>query len=151
MEKKITIHINDDFLKLFRRPYSRGKIAFWAAVTLVSAATLLYASPLVKPFDFTDGTIISASQMNQNFDVLYAKVNELDQKWPEGSYCILANGSCPAGFSRAQGHIMAIRNFAADDAYLRQANFGDSYIHCHGSCGQFPDNYAELSMTTCCK
>ena len=72
-------------------------------------------------------------------------------KWSPGSYCFLANGSCPKGFTRHDGHLRAISMYAASTSYLKEEKFGDSKISCHGTCGQYPKNYGEIFIVTCCK
>ncbi|MBN2735771.1 MAG: tail fiber protein [Spirochaetales bacterium] len=44
---------------------------------LVVGSMNIFAQSIDKPHDFKSGDIISASEMNENFDVLYAKVKEL--------------------------------------------------------------------------
>merc|ERR1719318_266430 len=61
-------------------------------------------------------------------------------KWPLGSYCILANGSCPPGFKSYYGYLRAITMYSGYAQYLRAATFGSSRIQCHGDCGR-GDNY----------
>jgi hypothetical protein len=74
----------------------------------------------------------------------------IDQ-WPSGSYCILASGSCPSGFSRRSGYMKAISLFASDGRYIKQETFGDSKIKCHGGCGQYGNWIGELYINACCK
>jgi len=71
--------------------------------------------------------------------------------WPDGSYCIFANGACPPGFSRHSGHMRAISLFAATPSYIKQVVFGDSNIKCHGACGQYGNWIGELNLAICCK
>lgn len=72
-------------------------------------------------------------------------------KWPEGHYCILASGSCPAGFSRSSGHMRALSLFSGSSTYITQARFGDSMIQCHGGCGQYGHWIGEIYIRACCK
>ncbi|XP_033106385.1 uncharacterized protein LOC117108476 [Anneissia japonica] len=72
-------------------------------------------------------------------------------KWPPGHYCILASGSCPAGFSRSAGHMRAINQYSATATYIQPATFGDSKIQCHGNCGQYGNWVGDLYITACCK
>jgi hypothetical protein len=74
-----------------------------------------------------------------------------DQTWPEGSYCILASGDCPAGFTRYSGHIKAFNTYNFSPSYIKPAAFGDSYMRCHGYCGQHTSWDAEFGITSCCK
>ena len=72
-------------------------------------------------------------------------------QWPPGSYCILASGSCPAGFTRSQGHLRALKQYSHTSAYITQATFGSSYIRCHGRCGQYGQWVGDLVIAACCK
>lgn len=53
------------------RPKGPAAIAL-ALGAFILAAVVLHAAPLTKPNDFTSGTVISSSEMNANFDTLYA-------------------------------------------------------------------------------
>ena len=75
----------------------------------------------------------------------------LTGQWPPGHYCILASGACPAGFTRSQGHMRALKIYGPSAGYITQAKFGDSKIHCHGYCGQFGQWIGELYIAACCK
>ena len=79
---------------------------------------------------------------------LTAQIGEVS--WPEGSYCILASGACPAGFTRYSGHIKAF-DTASHSSHIKPAVFGDSYMGCHGYCGQHTSWDAEFGITSCCK
>merc|ERR1719308_338695 len=80
----------------------------------------------------------------------YVAMNQLPGKWSGGSYCILANGACPPGFARYQGHLYAIKMYSHLPQWVGKARFGDSFIQCHGTNCQYT-NYAELRLTSCCK
>ena len=73
----------------------------------------------------------------------------LTGQWPPGSYCILASGDCPAGFTRSEGHLRALRQYAATEAYITQATFGSSKIECHGDCGQYGQWVGDLYIAAC--
>ena len=77
-------------------------------------------------------------------------MNQLPGKWPGGSYCILANGVCPPGFARYQGHLYAIKMYSHLPQWVGAATFGDSFIKCHGTNCKYT-NYAEIRLTSCCK
>ena len=91
-------------------------------------------------------------------DLLTAKtkINELAENealptWPEGSYCILASGACPPGFTRYSGYIRAFNTYSYNSNYIQAAAFGDSYMGCHGDCGRNTHWDAEFGITSCCK
>ncbi|XP_057311656.1 uncharacterized protein LOC130649402 [Hydractinia symbiolongicarpus] len=71
--------------------------------------------------------------------------------WPSGSYCILQNGACPAGFRSIMGHMIALSMYAATSTYIKPVAFGNSRISCHGRCGQYPNYFGELHISACCK
>jgi len=71
--------------------------------------------------------------------------------WPEGRYCILANGDCPPNFTKHQVYMKAISTYSAASSYIKEGKFGNSEIKCHGKCGQYPKWYAELHIISCCK
>ena len=111
--------------------------------------------------DWTKSNAILANQVNQTeaeVTSLQTKVTEINQslqhlpgKWSQGSYCILANGDCPAGFTKKSGVIRAIKNIAGDYRYIKEEQFGDSKISCHATCGD-PNNWnADIYIVTCCK
>ncbi len=49
-----------------------------AVFMLVISFVALWAAPITKPHTFSNGGIVSAGEMNANFDALYTKVNGLD-------------------------------------------------------------------------
>ena len=68
-------------------------------------------------------------------------------RWPSGSYCILANGKCPSGFSRYYGNMRVTRIGGGGSwVHIQKATFGDSGIVCYGRCYD-----AQLHITACCK
>ena len=84
-------------------------------------------------------------KLTQTVNKLNAEIADLQRKyeqvriprWPGGSYCILANGACPGGFTQIYGYMKAIVQYAVNPTYIKQATFGSSKMVCHGSCGQY--------------
>merc|ERR1712212_337908 len=72
-------------------------------------------------------------------------------KWPSGSYCILANGDCPAGFTQSSGYMKAVAQYAPTGTYIKAATFGSSKIQCHGNCGKHGQWIGDLTLTARCK
>lgn len=70
--------------------------------------------------------------------------------WPEGGYCVLANGECPTTFTRHEGYIKAIMISDTTSTYLTEANLGDSYLRSLGgdSSGHF---LGQLRLAVCCQ
>ncbi|XP_078343930.1 uncharacterized protein LOC144629563 [Oculina patagonica] len=73
------------------------------------------------------------------------------RQWPSGHYCILASGSCPAGFTRFAGKMRALKQYGASAFYITPVTFGDSKIQCHDNCGQHGQWVGDLYITACCK
>ena len=71
--------------------------------------------------------------------------------WNPGSYCILADGQCPSGFTNVKGEMRGISMFYGNSTYLEQAMIGSSKIGCFGSCGDREPWFGELSISACCK
>ena len=76
------------------------------------------------------------------------KVTLLATTWKEGSYCILANGDCPPGFSRSEGYAHAVSVWSCSGS-ISPATFGDSYFRHHRQCNH--GNYADITIVACCK
>nr|XP_058945734.1 reticulocyte-binding protein homolog 2a-like [Pocillopora verrucosa] len=76
----------------------------------------------------------------------------LKEKWPEGKFCILANGRCPRGFRRHEGHLKSLYLYSSHSQFVNSAKFGSSSIGCYGSyCGQYGNFIGSLTLITCCK
>ena len=77
--------------------------------------------------------------------------DRIGKVWVSGSYCFLANGNCPAGFTRYSGYMRAISLHAANTNYITPVTFGSSNIRCHGTCGAHGNWIGELNLAVCCK
>ena len=76
----------------------------------------------------------------------------LSTEWPEGKFCILANGRCPRGFRRHEGHLKSLYLYSSHSQFVNSAKFGSSSIGCYGSyCGQYGNFIGSLTLITCCK
>lgn len=76
MEINIKINIEDKLINRIKSLLFKNKflVMFILAVTSLG---VVYASTIIKPHTFSDGNVIYASEINENFDTLYNKVNEL--------------------------------------------------------------------------
>ena len=73
-------------------------------------------------------------------------------EWPRGHYCILANGKCPSGFRRHEGHLKSLYLYSQHEQFLREAEFGNSYVGCFGKyCGEYGNFVGSLKIVSCCK
>ena len=86
--------------------------------------------------------------MDRSLQNLQGDVERLNSSCTAGSYCILANGECPQGFSRSTGGISTIRVWSCT-GNVSPATLGDSYIRHHRQCEN--GDYSEILIVTCCK
>jgi len=112
------------------------------------------------------------AETNTAVQTVDGKVNEVDEKyfdatqnleqrmetvednagiWPPGSYCILASGACPKGFTKHSAYMKALKMAKLNAKYLKTDQFGDSSIGCHGYCQERYGVYADLEINSCCK
>lgn len=89
-------------------------------------------------------------QESQNY--ANAECTACKEVWPEGSYCILANGSCPKGFDSHRGHLRSLYLYSSHPQFVGDSKFGNSSMGCFGSyCGEFGNFIGVLTLVTCCK
>lgn len=74
------------------------------------------------------------------------------EEWPNGSYCILANGRCPKDFKRHHGHLKSLYLYSSSSQFVNDSKFGSSSIGCYGNyCGEYGNFIGALTLVTCCK
>lgn len=56
----------------------RGRMSF--VLGLAASSLVVYAASVSKPFNFTDGQVISSAQVNANFDTLYSESNSKETR-----------------------------------------------------------------------
>ena len=98
----------------------------------------------------------TAEDLREEVATEMSRINEVEEearrgKWPDGAFCFLANGACPAGFETMSGYMKAVSLYAGSAGYIKPATFGSSKIKCHGNCGQYGHWTGELYLVTCCK
>merc|ERR1711892_443611 len=74
------------------------------------------------------------AQIDTEIEEINSSIPNLPGKWSGGSYCIFANGACPAGFTKNEGFMKHIWMEGAtnDNAgFFKGAVFGDSMISCY--------------------
>ena len=91
------------------------------------------------------------TDLSSNIQNLETKVESVEKTWSAGSYCIMANGTCPAGFTRFEGFVKALTNYQTRSTYLKEAHFGSSFIGCYGQCGNHNPWNANIIIVACCK
>ena len=80
MEIKLQIGIDDRIITGLKRVL-RPRTGLMLLVVLgVATSALVYAATITKPNTFSDGTTISAAQVNANFDTLYTEENAKESR-----------------------------------------------------------------------
>ena len=87
----------------------------------------------------------------QNLVTRMKAVEDIAGNWPQGSYCILASGTCPKGFTKYSAHLRAVKFYIGQrrSFYIKEQKFGDSIFKCH-RCKR-GDSLAEIDIISCCK
>ena len=100
------------------------------------------------------------SRIDEEVTTELSRIDEMEEEvearrgmWPDGAFCFLANGACPAGFNTISGHMRALSLYDGGNRefYITPATFGSSGIRCHGACGRNSNYLGELHLVTCCK
>ena len=103
---------------------------------------------ITKDIETLKTEIGSSKSLIEGQERALQKLTLLASTWREGSYCILANGDCPPGFSRSEGYTHAVKVWSCTGS-TSPATFGDSYFRHHRQCNH--GNYADITIVACCK
>lgn len=76
---KITLD-TDVLMSSMQRQLARRRLRIGMGVLFTLGPLLVYAASITKPNTFTDGAVISAAQVNANFDTVYSGVNAVDTR-----------------------------------------------------------------------
>lgn len=93
---EIKIQIDDESL---RRLKHLGRRVVLTASFVGLSGVALYALALSKPYSFTDGAVVSAGQVNSNFDTVYTEVSLMGDSTNIRAVVnkTTANSFCPSG------------------------------------------------------
>jgi len=75
MQINVTINIDGRFLTFLKK--KKNLMIIFLLLFVLLGITLYSADVITKPWNFSSGDLIDADKINDNFDVLYTKVNEL--------------------------------------------------------------------------
>jgi hypothetical protein len=75
---EIRINLDDHMLARCRGLLTRRRVALALAVAIAAGSTAVYAIAPTPTHTFVSGTTISSTDVNENFDELYAAVNSLE-------------------------------------------------------------------------
>lgn len=75
---KIEIIIDDRIVNVAKRLLKKKNMIIITCLTVITGSILVYAASITVPHSFVEGDLISATQVNENFQTLQQKVNELD-------------------------------------------------------------------------
>lgn len=71
---------------------------------------------------------------------------DLRKSWPDGTYAILSNGSCPGGWKTVNTHARSMPIYRRGETWVVPAIFGDSKIAYHGN-----DTRVDIHLSVCVK
>ena len=72
---RFSVEIPDRWVATIKRVLRPGLFPLGVVVGLMASSLLVYAAVITKPYTFTDGQVISAAQVNGNFDALFSEEN----------------------------------------------------------------------------
>ncbi len=146
MHIQFNINIDDGIIAFIKKIF----IGKWSAVILsvavsIASAILFAATTVSKPHTFEPGTLISAGEVNENFDVLYQKVNELAQNVqavPAGTIVSFAGPEdrVPEGWLLCDGRLFE----STDPAYSELFRAIGTYWGSSGTQFRIPDLRGEF-------
>jgi len=116
MQVNFSINIDDKLVERIKRFFTkRNTIVIVLIFTVAVTTVILNGEAIIKPRTFSSGDVIYASSINENFDILYAKVNELDGKaggTPVGTIIVYAGtGQIPNGWLLCDGKSYSISEY----------------------------------------
>jgi len=75
MQINLNINIDDRIIKYIRN--KKNIIIVFSGIFVFLGITIYAAQTITKPWTFNTGDLIEAEKINDNFDALYTKINEL--------------------------------------------------------------------------
>ena len=109
MQVNFSINIDDKLIERVKKFFTKRNTIIVVLIFTVAVTTvILNGEAIIKKWTFNDGDIIYASRINDNFDTLFAMVNELDGKagdgaMPVGSVIPFAGTKIPNGWLLCDG------------------------------------------------
>lgn len=76
---KIEININDNLVRFIKKVFTWKGAVIGLTLLLFIGGIFIFSEAITKPNEFHAGDLISANEMNENFDTLYDKVNDMDE------------------------------------------------------------------------
>ena len=138
MQINFTINIDEKLITKIKGFFKKRNISILVFVVLISGSILYAASEDFKvPFEFADGNIISATQMNTNFETIYTKVASLENTQFAGfesgmimPYAGKGNKDVPSGWLLCDGGLYS----GEEEGYIKlyEAIFE---TYCNNACG----------------
>jgi hypothetical protein len=83
------------FSSFLRKTFTKTSVLLGIGITALFTTVAVYA--LTKPYDFVDGTVISAAEVNADFDLLYTMVNQIESYVPIAMGVIEEDGTILGG------------------------------------------------------
>ncbi len=141
MQITINIHIDDRIIGFFKRNINKRNAIITIPIIAVISSLAVYAASITKPHTFAPNAVISSSEMNDNFDTLYAKVNALDSLHESAyvyrttSLSIPDDVDTPVEFDSEEYDETGMHSLVSNPARLTAQSSGLYYVQAHV---QFP-------------
>ena len=89
------------------------------------------------------------ASLDERTNTINDEVKDLENFKIDKKYCVFANGDCPTGFTRYEGHHYGIRTWSCNS---KEVTFGNSFFK-KENCGHDggDGNYVRLAISACCK
>lgn len=99
---KITINIDDQILINTKQIFSKRRLMGVGALLVLGSAIAVAAPLSGVPHTFSQGQVISAEQVNNNFQAVINGINDVDALFPSGTVMMFDLDNCPVGWSAFQ-------------------------------------------------
>ena len=109
----VKIVIDDGLIKQLKRIFSKTTLVIVALCIGIGSTTYVYATSSTPTNTFVPNTVISSSEVNQNFDDLYEGVNALEQKHSAGVVSMYAGSIAPSGYLICDGSEVSRTTYAS--------------------------------------